>query len=189
MFRFKFFLCFIRISLIITLTKSEFPCLTNSIISCRCNSDESLVTCVENHPSNETFIDWSTFSSGGHRFHLFKFINFTHLTSNTFANFTSTVLSLGQFEFTFINCVDRVEENTFQILNFYSDTPITLIFENPRNFQLANYAFSRLEYREIIISGIQNDNPPYQLNLKAFDNTQIYQLSISNSPEFHFISN
>ncbi|UJR19252.1 hypothetical protein I4U23_022380 [Adineta vaga] len=189
MFRFKFFFCFIHISLIITLTKSEFPCLTNSIISCRCNSDESLVTCIENRPSNETFIDWSTFSSGGHRFHLFKFINFTHLTSNTFTNFTSTVLSLGEFEFTFINGIDQVKENTFQILNFYSDTPITLIFESPRNFQLADYAFSRLKYREIVISGIQNDNPPYQLNLKAFDNTQIYQLSISNSPEFHFISN
>ncbi|CAF3546594.1 unnamed protein product [Adineta steineri] len=189
MFGFKLFFCFIHIGLSITLTKSEFSCLTSSIISCRCNSDESLVTCIENRPSNETFIDWSTFSSSGHRFHLFKFINFTHLTSNTFTNFTSTVLSLGQFEFTFINRIDRVEENTFQILNFYSDTPITLIFESPRNFQLANYAFSRLKYREIVISDIQNDNPPYQLNLKAFDNTQIYQMSISDSPEFHFISN
>ncbi|CAF1375980.1 unnamed protein product [Adineta ricciae] len=141
--------------------------------------------------NNETSIDWSAFSSNGYLYHFFDFVNFTRLTSSTFTSFPSAFPSLEKLVFMFTNGVDRIEENTFQSLNNYSKTSISLSFNAPTNFQLDNYAFGQVNYTEILISGIRCHDiyRSYELNLKAFDKTSIFKLGIRNSKCIYSTSN
>ncbi|CAF1304161.1 unnamed protein product [Adineta steineri] len=162
------------------------------MITCHCADNKSLVTCIENVPSAETFINWSTFLSDEHQHYSFNLINFTSLTSYTFTNFSLTFPLLRKVEFNFTNGIDNIAENIFGSFNYVSDMPIYIRFESPRNFQLADYAFNQMKYLEITIDNIQYNNIhnlPYQFNLKAFDNTHIFQINIRNSKEVQLISN
>ncbi|UJR18838.1 hypothetical protein I4U23_021966 [Adineta vaga] len=179
------------ISLLISI-ESQTICLDNTIVTCNCNNNRSLVTCIENHPSDQMLIDWSTFSSTEHIYAAFHFINFTRLTSQTFTSFSSQFSSLRQVNLSFINGIDQIAENSFELLNHFSEIPKYIRFYSPRNFQLDDYAFSKTEYQELTIDNIQYNDiyaQPYQFNLKAFDNTTIVEISILNSKEVQFIFN
>ncbi|UJR12663.1 hypothetical protein I4U23_016837 [Adineta vaga] len=179
------------ISLLISI-ESQTICLDNTNVTCNCNNDRSLVTCIENHPSDQMLIDWSTFSSAEHIYAAFNFINFTRLTPSTFTSFSSQFSSLRQVNISFINGIDQIAENSFELLNHFSEIPKYIRFYSPRNFQLDDYAFSKTEYQELTIDNIQYNDiyaQPYQLNLKAFDNTTIVEISILNSKEVQFIFN
>ncbi|CAF1375511.1 unnamed protein product [Adineta ricciae] len=186
-----FFFYIVSLSSIATSIQSEIICLNDSSTTCHCNKEIGLVTCTEDILSNDTSIDWSIFSSNEDIYHLFYFINFTRLTRSTFTSFPSVFPSLGRLVFTFINGIDRIEENTFKPLNYYSDRSISLSFNAPRNFQLDNYAFGQVNYTEILISGIQyhDIHRSYELNLKAFDKTSIFKLGIRNSKCIYSTSN
>ncbi|CAF4314981.1 unnamed protein product [Rotaria sp. Silwood2] len=151
------------------------------------------VSCIGKNETNNTFVDWSAFTSVDHRRYSFTFLNLTRLTYLTFTNFSSTFprndLTLS---FTFINGLDEIGENTFQELNYYSDEPVDMTFTSPRNFKLVDYAFGRAEYFEIVIDSIQYshiNNLPYKFNLKSMDGIKFYQMSIINSGQVYFVSN
>ncbi|CAF1534825.1 unnamed protein product [Adineta ricciae] len=187
----KFFLFIIYL---ITIIKSQNECLENSIFTCYCeyNGGTTSASCTQNVPSNETSIDWSTFSLIPLQRHKFNFNNFLRLTPSTFTNFTSKFSGLDHLEFIFTDGIDEIEENTFESFQIYSDTWIYLTFLSPRNFRLANNVFSQIKYQELIIDNIQyNDifHLPYQLNINAFDKTVISKVSIRNSNEIQLISN
>ncbi|CAF0927328.1 unnamed protein product [Adineta ricciae] len=188
----KFLFSIVYLISIINLIDSQTICLDNSIITCSCNDGEGVVTCIENHPSNNTFIDWSTFSSDERQRYSFNFINFTRLTSQTFTHFSLTFPLIPKIDFNFTNGIDVIEENIFKSFNYFLDLPIHIRFQSPRNFQLADCAFSQLKYLEFLIDNIQyNDihHLPYEFNLNAFNQTSIFDIKILNSKEMNFISN
>ncbi|CAF1270199.1 unnamed protein product [Adineta ricciae] len=192
MFVLKVFFYIFHLISFINLIQSQIICLDNSNITCNCNYEKRLVTCIENQASAETFIDWSTFSTTEQIYVAFRFINFTRLTTHTFTSFSSQFSSFREVNFTFINGIDEISENTFEVLNYFTNVLTYIRFYSPRNYQLADYAFSQIKCQELIIDNIQyNDinNSPYQLNLKAFINTTIDEISIINSKEVQLISN
>ncbi|CAF1505643.1 unnamed protein product [Adineta ricciae] len=175
------------------LIKSQMICLNNSLITCYCEDTQVSMTCVENSPSDNTFIDWSTFSSLFERqYYSFLFINFTRLTPFTFTNFSSTFPSRSELEFRFLNGIDEIEKNIFDPYDYFLNISIRIEFQSPRNFQLADNAFSGLKYREFLINNIQYNNIhnlPYNFNLKAFNQTNINKINIINSKGMKLISN
>ncbi|CAF1679952.1 unnamed protein product, partial [Adineta ricciae] len=190
MFVLKIFFYIVHLILLTNLIQSQIICLDNDIITCKCDNEKSLVTCIEHQASETTFIDWSTFSSVQNIYSTFNFINFTRLTSDTFTSFSSRFSSLYEIKFTFVNGIGQIEANTFQFLNSFSTIPIYIKFSSPKNFQLANYAFTPIKCKEITIENIQYDdihNSAYQFNLKAFINTTITDMSIRNFQKIQFI--
>ncbi|CAF4892870.1 unnamed protein product [Rotaria socialis] len=151
------------------------------------------VSCTGKNETSDSFVDWTAFSSVDHRRYSFTFLNLTRLTQSTFTNFASTFPRNDlTIEFIFINGLDEIGENSFEELNYYSVEPIDLKFTSPRNFQLADYAFGRVGYFEIIIDSVQYShiyNRPYRFNLKSMDGIKFYQMSIINSGEIYFVSN
>ncbi|CAF4043539.1 unnamed protein product [Rotaria magnacalcarata] len=151
------------------------------------------VSCTGRNETNDSFVDWTAFTSVDHRRYSFTFLNLTRLTQSTFTNFASTFPRNDlTIEFIFINGLDEIGENSFEELNYYSVEPIDLTFTSPRNFQLADYAFGRVGYFEIIIDSIQYShiyNRPYRFNLKSMDGIKFYQMSIINFGEIYFVSN
>jgi Leucine-rich repeat (LRR) protein len=177
---------------IINLVKSEDVCLDNSVLTCYCQTEMEYVSCNGKSDANDSFVDWSSFTSVNHRRYSFTFINLTRLTSSTFTNFTSTFPSIDLvIQFTFISGLDEIGENAFKELNYYSNEPIDITFTSPGNFQLADYAFGQGRYFEIIIDSIQYSSRhslPYEFNLKSMDGSRFYQMSIINSGQIEFVS-
>ncbi|CAF1117679.1 unnamed protein product [Adineta ricciae] len=184
---FLLWLLFLVVSLISN-SKSDTLCLNNPIIICHCQSGTGSVTCIQSHASNDTSIDWLTFSSPEYESYIFDFINITRLTPDTFTNFRSRFSSLNSLQFRFTNGVDEIAENTFQMLSNYSETHISLTFNSPGNFQLADHAFGQSKYHQILIADGQQQQT-YQLNLKAFDRANISGLSIVNCNNIQLIRN
>ena len=137
----------------------------------------------------ESFVDWSTFTSADHRRYLFTFVNLTRLTSSTLTHFSSTFAEVDWMHFIFIDGLEEIGENALRELEYFSDIPVDLTFTSPRNFQLADDAFGRAKFFEIIIEQIQADSSPYLFNLRSMDGTQIYQMTIRDSGPLHLISN
>ena len=188
----KFFFYVVQLMLIINLIKSQDICLDNSVLTCYCQNDMGSVSCIGKNETNDSFIDWSTFSSIQHHQYSFDFINLTRLTYLTFTNFSLTFPSIAWLHLTFINGIDEIDENAFQEFSYYSHIPVDLTFTSPRNFKLADYAFGQAKYFEINIDSIQYShihNLPYKFNLKSMDNTKIYEMNILNSGEMILISN
>ncbi|CAF1614941.1 unnamed protein product, partial [Adineta ricciae] len=174
------------------LIKSQSICLNNSFITCYCEDFHPPVTCIENSPSNDSFIDWSTYSPPKYQQYSFNFINFTRLTSFIFTNFSLTFPSPPKLEFTFTNGIDEIAEDIFYPWEYFLNTSIHIKFQSPRNFQLTDNAFSGLKCEEFRIDNIQYNtihNLPYNFNLKAFNQTNIDKIRILNSKEMQFISN
>ena len=188
----KFFFFVIQLTFIINSIKSQDICLDNSVLTCYCHDDTEYVSCIGKNETNDTFVDWTTFASSGTHQDSFTFTNLTHLTSLTFTNFSSRFHSISYLKLTFIDGIDEIDENTFQEFNYYSHIPFDLIFNSPRNFQLADYAFGQAKYSDIVINGIQYSqihNLSYKFNLKSMYNTTIDQMFILDSGEMDFISN
>ncbi|CAF1405116.1 unnamed protein product [Adineta ricciae] len=180
MVRFKYIFYTIHLILITNLIKSQTICLNNSFITCDCKDNQSSVTCIENSPSNNTFIDWSTLSPSTHPYYKFYFINFTRLTSFTFTKFSLTFLSPEQIDFSFINGIDEIASDIFYPWEYFRNISVRIEFQSPRNFRLADNAFSGMKYQEFLINNTIH-HPSYNFNLKAFNQAIVNGINIENS--------
>lgn len=168
---------------------SQSICLENTVLRCYCNDQLESVDCFGLADDQESFVDWSTFTSTDHRRYLFTFVNLTRLTSSTLTHFSSTFAEVDWMHFIFIDGLEEIGENALRELEYFSDIPVDLTFTSPRKFQLADDAFGRAKFFEVIIEQIQDDSSPYLFNLKSMDGTQIFQMTIRDSGRIDFISN
>ncbi|CAF1219743.1 unnamed protein product [Adineta ricciae] len=182
----KFFLILIQIISILNLTQCQTKCLVTLTVTCYCPNENFLINCIESHPTDDMFIDWSTFTFELRDHYSFNFINFTRLTSSTFTNFSSKFPHLNIIELNFLNGIDEIRENIFGLLDYTSNPQINVRFNSPRSFQLADNSFTPMKYFEITIDNIQNS--PYEFNLNAFHNTTVFKLSVLNTEQVQFLS-
>ena len=117
----KFIFCIIQLVTIINLAQSRTICLDNSVLTCSCD-DTLFVSCIGRSETNDSFMDWSTFSSINHSRQIgFEFLNLTRLTHFSFTNFSKAFPQYQWINLEFINGLDEIGENTFQELSYYSD--------------------------------------------------------------------
>ncbi|CAF0898384.1 unnamed protein product [Adineta ricciae] len=182
----KFFWIFIQIISILNLIHCQTKCLDTFTVTCYCPNENHLINCIENQPTDDMFIDWSRFTFELRDHYSFNFINFTHLTSSTFTNFSWKFPQLNIIELNFLNGIDEIREHIFRLFDYTVNPQIYVRFTSPRNFQLADNAFTPMKYSEIIIDDIQSS--PYEFNLNAFHNTTVNQFSILNTKQLQFLS-